>query len=81
MAKLFITGFGAHTTNTLRVIGFYTDTTTGQYETIDLAGLVFDPNIATSVRQQLQDNLVPEFNQTFAGRIPAIIASDIEYVS
>lgn len=81
MAKLFVTGFSPDGKGAVTCIGFYHDSTTDTYANITMNNIIYNPAISTSVRQQIQDSLATKFNESYAGQFPAVIASDIEYVS
>lgn len=83
MARLFITGFVPQGDCVVGVQGFVSDRSAGIYQTLTIDNISFDPSIATSARQQVQDAMVQHANDLFTAMgIPlTIVASDIEYVS
>lgn len=80
MARVFINDIKFSDYHSASIGGFFIDQPTLVCQEINVNAMPFDPALSTSVRQQLQDALVIKFNETYAGVLPTIIASDIEYL-
>ena len=83
MARLFITGFVPQGDCVVGVVGFLSDRAAGVYTSLTINNIPFDPQLAASARQQVQDAMVGAANTVMTEMtIPlTLIASDIEYIS
>jgi hypothetical protein len=82
MARYFITGIAGGTGGVFEVLGHLLDSESGQDITMSVVCPPISQNLATSARQQVQEQLVPSVNAQIAAMgIPLVlIASDIEWV-
>ena len=84
MARLFVTGFEGVSTGVMSVKVTFDDPIAQGYQHFEIPNVPYNPASSTSVRQQIQDSLVPLVNarmfEVSMDQYATLIASDIEYV-
>jgi hypothetical protein len=81
MARYFITGFSGGSGGNFGVTGQLIDHSIEVDMGLSVDNIPTDPAASTSVRQQIQDGLVPALNAQLPSYLElTLIASDIEFV-